>query len=254
MGIKRCPKCGSVKLLAKKIVGTQIEAIENGEFKLISEGKKYQMEIVGCAVCKESLTESDLIESVPCKKCGKYTALENLNENGECDVCNALASRPELVNMSKEDLIRMMLKLERSTQNNTQTSAQANSIQTSVTSVAEDKMKKAQEALGNTSNDFSEQLFREAKEINEESISEDKRRGRPRKKSLEENVSYESNNTTSKEMNDSVNAISESQEAPFPDKDPELSSVFSDNIQAPEQEIMPPPVPQFNMFDDEQSF
>lgn len=188
MGIKRCPKCGNTKLLARKITGVQVESLENGEFQINAEGKKYQIEIIGCAKCKAEFDESQLVEMVQCKKCGKFTEPANLDANGECDVCRALEERPDLANMSKEDLIRMMLKLERTTSNNIDTTKQVNTtsstndmntgnetVSTEINTVAQEKMKAAQAAIENVSNDFSKEIIEDTeKELEEikESVNE----------------------------------------------------------------------------------
>lgn len=246
MGIKRCPKCGSEKLLARKITGVHVESLENGEYKIKAEGKNYQIEIVGCACCKADFDESQLVEMVQCKKCGKFTEPENLDANGECDVCKALQERPDLVNMSKEDLIRMMLKLEKSNAINT-----PKQVQTSASSVAEEKMKAAQAAISNVSNDFAKEIMKEAKteqeEVNEmiqnvmnppeesdSSESEKPRRGRrPRKKDDSEVVSEE---VSQEQVEQSANEMSDYQEAPFPEQDNEMKQMFSEPI-APQEPV-----------------
>lgn len=293
MGIKRCPKCGSVKLLAKKITGVQVESIENGEYKINAEGSKYQIEIFGCAKCKEEFDESALVEMVKCKKCGKLVEPENLDTNGECDVCRALEERPDLANMSKEDLIRMMLKLEKNTINSTQAPV-TTSVQTTHTDLnqeteqtdidktkaAEEKMKIAQAAISNVSNEFTKEIIEEAKKdvqeteemVNELQKSVDelkeamnppesseepevekpKRKRGPRKKnSTKESENVLSEQVSEEQVEQSANEISESQEAPFPEQDSELKEAFteSENQQDEQQ-----PQQQFQMFEEEQSF
>ena len=274
MGIKRCPKCGSVKLLAKKITGVQVESIENGEYKINAEGSKYQIEIFGCAKCKEEFDESALVEMVKCKKCGKLVKPENLDTNGECDVCRALEERPDLANMSKEDLIRMMLKLEKNTSNNINVQTSAQSTQTEsiqetkedVSNKAEEKIKIAQAAISNVSNDFTKEIVEEAKketeeveeimnppEVSEEPVAEKPKRKRgPRKKnSIKESENVLSEQVSEEQVEQSANEISESQEAPFPEQDSELKEAFteSENQQDEQQ-----PQQQFQMFEEEQSF
>ena len=255
MGIKRCPKCGSEKLLARKITGVHVESLENGEYKIKAEGKNYQIEVVGCACCKADFDESQLVEMVQCKKCGKFTEPENLDTNGECDVCKALQERPDLVNMSKEDLIRMMLKLERSTVNNTslpnpqQFDYTKQQNKTDMTNVAEEKMKTAQAAISNVSNDFSKEILKETKTEQEEANEmvqdamnppeesdsnepEKPRRGRrPRKKDDSEVVTEE---VSQEQVSQSVNEMSNYQEAPFPEQDNEMKQMFSEPIASQE--------------------
>ena len=275
MGIKRCPKCGSVKLLAKKITGVQVESIENGEYKINAEGSKYQIEIFGCAKCKEEFDESALVEMVKCKKCGKLVEPENLDTNGECDVCRALEERPDLANMSKEDLIRMMLKLEKNTSNNINVQTSAQSTQTEsiqetkedVSNKAEEKMKIAQAAISNASNDFTKEIVEEAKketeeveeimnppEVSEEPVAEKPKRKRgPRKKNIikEPENDLAGQEVSEEQIEQSVNEISESQEAPFPEQDNELKDAFTESVN---QQMEQQPQQQFQMFEEEQSF
>lgn len=296
MGIKRCPKCGNTKLLARKITGVQVESLENGEFQINAEGKKYQIEIIGCAKCKADFDESQLIEMVQCKKCGKFTEPDNLDVNGECDVCRALEERPDLANMSKEDLIRMMLKLEKITSNNTDIAKQSGNtsvvidntndeaVSTEMNSVAQEKMKAAQAAIENVSNDFSKEIIEdtekeleETKEIvdemqyamnppetsneNETEIEKPKRSRRPRKKSDIGNQQEEDNSNsdempTEEQVQESANEISENQEAPFPEQDVQMQEMFNGNIpqENAEEPVQQPQKSPFQMFDNEQSF
>lgn len=298
MGIKRCPKCGNTKLLARKITGVQVESLENGEFQINAEGKKYQIEIIGCAKCKAEFDESQLVEMVQCKKCGKFTEPANLDANGECDVCRALEERPDLANMSKEDLIRMMLKLERTTSNNIDTTKQVNTtsstndmntgnetVSTEINTVAQEKMKAAQAAIENVSNDFSKEIIedteKELEEIKESvdemqnamnppetenstetevEIEKPKRGRRPRKKSdvdnQEENDSNSDEELTEEQIQESADEISENQEAPFPEQDEQMQGMFNENIpqenvENSTQQTQDSP---FQMFDNEQSF
>lgn len=293
MGIKRCPNCGSERLLAKKIVGVHVESIENGEFKIRAEGQNYQLEIVGCAKCKSEFDESKLIEMVQCKKCGKFVDADNLDVNGECDVCKALQERPDLANMSKEDLIRMMLKLERSTVNNTSVLPESQHFdytkqqsRTDITSVAEEKMKAAQAAISNVSNNFSKELVEEVKKEEEkvkENINnmqqdimnrpvesdepeqvEKPKRGRPPRKKT--SVDEENLSATEKQVEESVNQISEFQEAPFPEQDNEMKEMFNNEQITPQEDaqtnyavdnntaVNPNQGVHFQMFEEEQSF
>lgn len=296
MGIKRCPKCGNTKLLARKITGVQVESLENGEFQINAEGKKYQIEIIGCAKCKADFDESQLIEMVQCKKCGKFTEPDNLDANGECDVCCALEERPDLANMSKEDLIRMMLKLEKITSNNTDITKQSSNtsvvidntddevVSTEINSVAQEKMKAAQAAIENVSNDFSKEIIEDTeKELektketidemqyamnppetsneNETEIEKPKRGRRPRKKSDVDNQQEEDNSNsdempTEEQVQESANEISENQEAPFPEQDVQMQEMFNGNIpqENTKESVQQSQKSPFQMFDNEQSF
>lgn len=266
MGIKRCPNCGSEKLLAKKIVGVQVESLMNGEFEIKAEGSKIQLTIVGCAKCKSDFDESALVELVKCKKCGKLTQPNDLDANGECDICRALQENPELANLSKEDILRMYLKLRETNISASPVSNVTPVPTTPITNVAEEKMKAAQNAIANAGNNTTTELVKEIQEEDEnnplmnqmnppvesteESTEEEKpkkRRG-PRKKS----------ETTTENVDESINTIADFQEAPFPEQDDTLAEVFSEvqeNVPLPEMIPETPQQQSFQMFDDsEQSF
>lgn len=125
MAIKRCPKCGSDTIMAKVIYGATVQSLEDGTFKIIQQGKKFEVEPVQCMRCKTTFENgmNDLVETQVCKACGKPSL--DIDENGECDICRTMKSRPELANMSTDDLIRMVLQLEKKT-----------AVQTSPASVA----------------------------------------------------------------------------------------------------------------------
>lgn len=268
MGIKRCPSCGSSKLLAKKIVGVQVESLDNGEFKINAEGSKYQLEIIGCARCKAEFDESQLVEMTQCKKCGKYVIPTELDVNGECEVCQALTKNPDLANMSKEDVLRMYLRLQKSTLNtmeSTQPVTTPVQLQQTVTeeapvsSVAEEKMKAAQAAISNVSNDFSQEIIKEAVEeqqevqemvenmqqeamnppvIDENTVEPEKpKRGRPRKKSdTETSETSETGEVTEEQVQQSANEMADFQEAPFPEQDTAMQQMFSSEPVTPQEE------------------
>ena len=264
MGIKRCPKCGSTKLLAKKITAVQVESSDNGEFLIKAEGSKYQIEIIGCAKCKTELDESSLVESIQCKVCGKFTNPENLNANGECDICHALKERPNLANMSKEDLIRMMLKLEKNNANNLPLqqfdyNKQSERQETTTSSVAEEKMKTAQAAIQNVSNTFSNDIIKETQSetIDMQDImnvpqvqnqTEQPKRAKRTRKKNEEEVKQET-------LIESANTIATSQDAPFPEQDSDMQKLFQQPQEQEQGGVAPGTLNfPFQMFDSEQSF
>lgn len=259
MGIKRCPKCGSERLLAKKITGVHVESLENGEYRIKAEGTNYQIEIIGCAKCKSDFDESQLVEMTSCNKCGKFVSPEELDADGKCEVCRALEERPDLASMTKEDIIRMMLKLERNTVNNvTQASSanilpvpeqfdytkQENKEETTISSVAEEKMKVAQDALNNVSNDFSKEISETMNQPEEENSVEEtekpKRGRKPRKKDdvIESETTEETDEVLQEQIEQSANEISEFQEAPFPEQDSEMTQMFM-NEPTTSQEVTP---------------
>ena len=266
MAIKRCPKCGSDSFLAKKITGVHVNAVENGEFVIKAEGKNYQIEIIGCTNCKAEFDESALVELTPCSKCGKYVSQEELNSNGECDVCQALTQRPELVSMSKEDIIRMMLKLERSNMNNTslqQPIIKQQTCENNTNPVAEEKVRIARNAIANASNDFAKETsnsFNDAMNApddctNNEPEEKAKRTRKVRKKNDSEVVSTEQ--VSEEQVNQSANEIVEHQEAPFPNVDQMFKAdmtyetPFDDvNLTQTQQDNLSP----FSIFEAEQAF
>lgn len=294
MGIKRCPKCGNARLLAKKITSVQIESLDNGEFKINAESPKYQLEIVGCAKCKAEFDESQLVEMTQCKKCGKYVNPTELDINGECEVCQALTENPDLANMSKEDVLRMYLRLQRSTSNTMEPVQPVASIQPQqaiteeipVSSVAEEKMKAAQAAINNVSNEFSQEIIKETVEeqqevqemvedmqqeamnppvIDDSAVESEKpKRGRPRKKSDVE--TSESGEVTEEQVQQSANEMADFQEAPFPEQDATMQQMFSNEPVAPQEETQVSYLnatvnngattaqSPFQMFENEQSF
>lgn len=113
MGIKRCSKCGSDTIMAKVIYGATVQSLEDGTFKIVQQGKKFEVEPVQCMRCKTAFNNgiNDLIEMQICKTCGKPSL--DIDTNGECDICRALKTRPELANLSQNDLLRMYLQLEK---------------------------------------------------------------------------------------------------------------------------------------------
>lgn len=113
MAIKRCPKCGSDIIMAKVIYGATVQSLEDGTFKIIQQGKNFEVEPVQCMRCKGLFDNgmNDLVEMQPCKTCGKPSL--DIDENGECDICRVLKTRPELAKLSTEDVLRMYLQLEK---------------------------------------------------------------------------------------------------------------------------------------------
>lgn len=110
---KLCPHCGGKMFAAKITRGCIVESDENG-FKLLKENTdKFDIEVVKCGRCRKEITNNDLVTGVNCKTCGRPVNPSELDENGVCSVCNAQKERSELANASREDLIRMLLEVER---------------------------------------------------------------------------------------------------------------------------------------------
>jgi len=147
MAIKRCPHCGSEQFQAKIIRAAKIQSKEDGTFDVLTETQQFTLEIVKCNNCKETITNEDLVEAVPCKECGKPTAPALLDSNGVCDVCQALHVRPELANASKEDIIRMLLKMESGTTPTAQAIDTKLEKANETSSVAQSKVEAAKQAM-----------------------------------------------------------------------------------------------------------
>ena len=113
-GIKVCPHCGSVMFAAKIISPGAVQSMEDGTFKIVSEKKDKQVvEIAMCARCRRPVTEDELVSGIPCKECGKVVSPSDIDANGICDVCKAKKERADLANASTEDLIKMIINMEK---------------------------------------------------------------------------------------------------------------------------------------------
>ena len=113
---KMCPHCGSQMFMVKTIRAglAEFTTDPNEPCKILKESKdKFDIEIVGCARCKTSVTEAELVEGVKCSKCGRIVGPMDINAEGICNVCEAVQQRAELANASKEDLIKMLLDAEK---------------------------------------------------------------------------------------------------------------------------------------------
>lgn len=113
MSSKRCPSCSGDIFVAKIIRGAAVKSNEDGTFTILKEIPEYELEILKCNKCKSEVSEADLVEAVLCTRCGLPVNQKNINKEGVCDVCLAIESREDLANATKEDVIRMVLTLER---------------------------------------------------------------------------------------------------------------------------------------------
>jgi predicted Zn-ribbon and HTH transcriptional regulator len=102
-------------MFAAKIISPgAVQSLEDGTFKVVSEKKEKQVvEIVMCARCRHPVTEDDLVSGVTCKECGKVVNPNDIDANGVCDVCKAKKERADLANASTEDLIKMIINMEK---------------------------------------------------------------------------------------------------------------------------------------------
>lgn len=275
MSTKRCPHCDGDIFVAKIIRGAAVRALADGSFEIIKEIPDYEVEILKCNKCKETVTENDLVSLVACKKCNTLVDPKTLDENGVCDVCKVLEVREDLANASKEDLLRMYLTLERQvgtpkqtkieatlekaqevedkmTQTNTQTVAAP--VQDPI--VAEDTTTKevsteetATEPVPETPVEKAPQTRkRKARKKKADDVAEDTAEDT---ETAEETETVEET-TTAEEANKEIEAgvPVDFTEAPFPESQDELSDIFNTEPQ-PVQEAT---TEGFTMFDDEEEF
>lgn len=114
VGMKVCPHCGSTMFAAKIIAPGAVQSLEDGTFKIVSEKKDGRVtEIVMCARCRHEITEDDLVTGVACKECNRVVNPVDVDSTGVCDVCRAKKERADLANASQEDLIKMIINMER---------------------------------------------------------------------------------------------------------------------------------------------
>lgn len=117
MAKRYCPKCGGeqFKTILKK--GALVSVDEQEQIVLIKEHNKvlgYEKTKMQCAnsSCNFSLSFDDLSDEIKkeCSVCKKM--FSELNDQGVCLICEALESRTDLANASKEELLLKFLKLE----------------------------------------------------------------------------------------------------------------------------------------------
>ena len=249
---KMCPHCGSQMFMTKIIRAglAEFTTDPNEPCKILKESKdKFDIEIVGCARCKQEVTVNDLITGVKCKECGKVVSPNDISEDGICNVCEAVKQRAELANASKEDLIKMLLDAEKKInpvaikmEKQIEKADETDSTVTQITSANEDNVS------GTTT----------------EESTEKKKRTKTRKKKVDENDTVEpekedeettevSEVVTDSDVKDTVDDIANQQEAPFPDiamNLPEEPVVTT--VQPIESNNEQPIGADFHMFDEEE--
>lgn len=249
MAVKRCPNCGSDTIMAKVIYGATVQSLEDGTFKIIQQGKKFEVEPVQCMRCKSLFDKGmdDLVEMQLCKTCGKPSL--DIDTNGECDICRAMKVRPELANMSTDDLIRMVLQLEKKTENIPQAvqlvvNKTENGTETSVepmnppveekeiTSTAAEKVAAAQQAIADAQTNDSVEPAPKKRKVSKKKTDEPK----------------------SETEDTSVSDVPMAEETPAPlnDVDPFSANTGGFNMfDQPVEQENPAPMP---MFEEEQAF
>ncbi len=112
--IKVCPHCGSNQLMAyikrSCLVETNgVDAEGNVTFNIIKQNPKDRIEVVCCVECKRPVTNEELVEGVQCKNCGAFVSSpDELDENGNCEVCAMTLANPALLQASQSDLLRLL--------------------------------------------------------------------------------------------------------------------------------------------------
>lgn len=259
---KLCPHCGGQMFMATitRACVVEVTTDSNEPYKILKEGKdKFDIELLKCARCKESIEESDLVANVKCKECGRAVSPMDIDENGVCNVCTAIHQRSELANASKEDLIKMLLDAEK----------KANPV------IA--KVKKQIAKAEDISDNIEQQLDNAAEvtlEESEEDMTKKKTRRRTRKKKDDEELIDQSDNNVETidstentvsveevkqeevlvEETTVVNDIASQQDAPFPDMNlPENDLPENENIKVNSVETAQEEQPigaDFRMFDE----
>lgn len=194
---RMCPHCGSQMFMAKVIRPCLMEVTTdpNESYKVLKENKdKFDIEIVGCARCREAVTETDLVTGVKCKECGRIVSPMDINEEHICNVCVAVKQRTELANASREDLIQMLLSAEK----------KVNPVAVKM----EKQIEKANTVIEEEVQDDTEQVSVDDKKP--------KRKASRKKKEDTEDAMQESEDLIPVET-EAVEDIANQQEAPFPD-------------------------------------
>jgi hypothetical protein len=244
---RMCPNCGGQMFMAKIIRAGLVEFTTdpNEPSKVLKENKdKFDVEIVGCARCKEKVAEADLVIGAKCKECGRVVGPMDINEDGICNVCVAVKQRTELANASREDLIKMLLDAEK----------KANPVVAKM----EKQIEKADSTVVTTDVDTTEEVQIESVE---QDIEKDKKKATRKvtRKKKDDTTETEEDTEIATEgapvevepVTEAVNDIANQQEAPFPD--------LGDIMNPPEETVIEPtPIAQgeqaigadFKMFDE----
>ena len=252
---RMCPHCGGQMFMVKIVRAGIAETTADG-YKILKESQdKFDIEVVGCARCRQNITEADLVEGVKCTVCGKIVTPTDVNSEGVCNVCEAVKQREELANASREDLIKMLLAAEKKANH--------------VTAKMDKQIAKAESIeASSTVNDTTE-------DTNDSNVTEKKPRTKTRKKkgateeqSTEspEEVNVEENNTEEPVIEETtpveteisvevetpteaVEDIANQQEAPFPNVEAEVLDQ-PEEIVINEDSNVEPVNAGFQMFDD----
>ena len=215
---RMCPHCGSQMFMSKVIRPCLVEVTTdpNEPYKVLKENKdKFEIEIVGCARCRESVTEKDLVTGVKCKECGRIVSPMDVNEEHICNVCVAIKQRAELANASREDLIQMLLSAEKK-----------------VNPVAI-KMEKQIEKANTTT----EEVHDDTEQPSTDDKKPKRKASRRKKEDTVDDIPQEDEEQVSEET-EAVEDIANQQEAPFPDLSMNLQE---ENIQTSDSTVIEEP-------------
>ena len=254
---KMCPHCGGQMFMVKTIRAGIVEITTDTDnpYNILKENKdKFEIEIVGCARCKEAVTEDTLVTGVKCKECGRIVGPMDVNADGICNVCEAVKQRTELANASREDLIKMLLDAEKKTN--------------PVVAKMEKQIEKAEEVVATAPVAVAESEDAQPEEEKKKTT----RRATRRKKDdadtasetvetteplQEEESAAEVAEVATAEVTEAVEDIANQQEAPFPDI---AMNLPVEEAVAPVETVVETPVQQeeqpigadFRMFDEEE--
>ncbi len=255
---KLCPHCGGKMFMATITRACVVEVTEDETpYKILKEGKdKFDIAILKCARCRQDVKEEDLVAAIKCKECGRLVTPADVDENGVCDVCNAMHQRTELANASKEDLVKMLLEAEKRS-NPVAAKMAGKQVTVSITDKTEDGI-----PTGITLTPVEET---EVEETEVEKPAEGSaKKPRTRRRRTEEATVETTEETpaevveeTPVEESSAVDDLANQQEAPFPDMNlPEEMTDTPQEEQTPAQESAPAAVQEesasteFQMFDD----
>lgn len=243
---RRCPHCGNNHLAAKIIRLGVVEVVDKGEgnspdFIIIGEKKDTaEIEVCYCNNCKTEITADQLVVGVPCKKCGNMVPSDDLDENGVCSLCAALAERTELANASKDDILRMLLEAEKKAKAMEGKIAEIEKKEKAAATKPK-RVRKPKNADSDASKAIVSQMPMPDILVPDTSNAAP---AEPQEPVAEAPVAEENSQTVdelaeAQALIDEVNNMSNSQEAPFPD-------IQQDSFEQPQNDLSQP----FSMYDD----
>ena len=228
-----CPYCNSVNIIAKITRGAIARFVimddETLDMRISEESKEFEYEVLGCKDCGNKFTEKELSIASQCSKCGKYLPENLLDESRICDVCNIANSRPELLNATKEELIRMLLmaekgfspierKIEKKLQNAEKT------IESIDTKLSQNEESNQKEEIGQESEQRKARKIKR-KEKTEQQMSKET-------EEFIESITVSESSEQAETSTEDVQNLSEQQEAPFPNVQSDIVNPPAENQNA----------------------